>query len=194
MRILSESIAKDPTGEPLGVPYTVLLCPLKLMRNLQNPQAIPEEAVRKEMKATDTFECVRIMEDYNEIEEKLNFLLQNPLAKKLKPFYEKLQDCVEFFTLFRDQLKNILAKMLVNIRSGETETGNIDRAKELLKRIKDDDQFSFHKRNLQQWLNRRTMELCKIKRFQDKIGKEMKKNTKPDTKHLNQAGKCSLFP
>ncbi len=181
MTILSESMAKEPTGEPLGVPYTVWLYPLEQMRNLLNLQAIPEQAaVHKEMRDIDTFEWVRIMEDYNVIEDQLNFMLEDPLAKKLKPFYGKLQDCVEFFTLFRDQLKTIMAKMLVDIRSGQAETENTHRAKQLLNRIKDDHHFSFHKRNLQQWLTQRTNELCRIKRFQDQIKKEMNKILNPD--------------
>jgi ankyrin repeat protein len=77
--------------------------------------------------------------------------------------------------------------MLVDIRSGQAETENTDRAKQWLNRIKDDHQFSFHKRNLQQWLEQRTQELCKIKRFQDNIQKEMKKIPNPDNGKGNAA-------
>lgn len=94
---------------------------------------------------------------------------------------------MEFFTLFRDQLKKILAKLLVDIRSGQAETENSDRAKQWLNRIKGDHQFSFHKQNLQEWLKQRTQELCKIKRFQDKIQKEMKKISNPDNGKGNAA-------
>ena len=100
----------------------MLLHPLVLMRD-------DAPTLSNEISHSMASECVRIIQDYNQVREKLNEMLAE---YNLSPFRENYQDLNEYLTPFLPELKMTLEKMLVNIRGGKM---SIDRLKSLLNRI-----------------------------------------------------------
>jgi hypothetical protein len=169
-----QSMTKDATdgNQPLGVPIAVWLYPLRLMKVGESAPAI-----QCEIGVAQTSECVRIMQEYQEVEDLLHYLLRDPLAQQMKPFQKKLQHFQQYLTSLRDQLKKMLRRMVVDIRSGKN-------ALDLLRRVLDsktNDQFHYliNTNRLSQWLKQKHEELCAVKRFQDevkeKIGQDQSK-------------------
>ena len=84
----------------------MLLHPLVLMRD-------DAPTLSNEISHSMASECVRIIQDYNQVREKLNEMLAE---YNLSPFRENYQDLNEYLTPFLPELKMTLEKMLVNIR------------------------------------------------------------------------------
>ena len=87
IKVSSDSMAKDtePGNQPLGVPRTVWLYPLVLMQDAEGAPAI-----RYEVSLPIASECVRIIEDYDKLEGKLDLMLDDSELQPISPLYNKL--------------------------------------------------------------------------------------------------------
>ncbi|XP_046444357.1 verrucotoxin subunit beta-like [Daphnia pulex] len=161
--ILSLSMAKSVENEPLGIPCLVSLFPLV---NLSGVESVPR--LRQEISNTVASRCVRLMEDYDDMEDEIETLLQNPLAAELSPLFEKLRVFQQLFDAFRADLKAKLRDMLIDIRSGFDDVASLG---QLLNRFYNQ-QFPFNPRRLGLWLKEKHEELCMVKRFRDQLSAE----------------------
>jgi hypothetical protein len=87
-QILSDSISKDTRNQPVGVPCVVWLHPLVLMKD-------DAPTLSNEISHSMASECVRIIQDYKKIEEKIYEMLAE---HNLSPFREKFQNLHEYPT------------------------------------------------------------------------------------------------
>ncbi|KAI9559909.1 hypothetical protein GHT06_013916 [Daphnia sinensis] len=152
--VLSNSIKVVGNEPPLGTPCIAWLYPLASMH---------ENALQNE--TSDVLECVQQIENYDEVEAKLDYLLNDPLAKKLNPFYEKLRHFQRHFTLFRNDHKIELKEMVVNLRSGLVQIDNLN---QLVQRI-NNEQFVWNPKRLISWLKGKFKELCTMRKYQEHI-------------------------
>jgi ankyrin repeat protein len=165
----------DDANKSLGVPITAWLYPLVLMQDAQGAPAL-----RYEISLTLASQCVRILENYGEVEDTLVLLLEDPLVKKLNPLQKKLQLFQEHTSSFLAELKLKLGEMVVGIRSGKIKVEDFS---QLMSRISNE-QFPFNSNRLNQWLDQKHKELCIIRRFQDEA----------KSKLGNQQSKVHFFP
>ncbi|XP_057379369.1 LOW QUALITY PROTEIN: neoverrucotoxin subunit alpha-like [Daphnia carinata] len=156
---LPEWIAKDTAGgnEPLGLPCIVTLCPL-----VKLPGAEDAPILKHQINDIQASQCVRVMENYEEIEEKIEDLLDDPLSS-IRPFRRKLEFFRDQFTSFRTDLMLKLKDVVVKIRSGEHDVSFLG---QFLDRI-GDEQFVFHPNRIESWLEEKHEELCMVKRFKN---------------------------
>ncbi|EFX83459.1 hypothetical protein DAPPUDRAFT_315839 [Daphnia pulex] len=161
--ILSRSMAKSVENEPLGVPCLVSLFPLV---NLSGVESVPR--LRQEISNAVASRCVRLMEDYEDMEDEIETLLKNPLVAELSPLFEKLRVFQQLFDAFRADLKAKLRDLLINIRSGFDDVASLG---QLLNRFYNQ-QFPFNPRRLGLWLEEKHEELCMVKRFRDQLSAE----------------------
>jgi ankyrin repeat protein len=188
IQLSTESVAKDADGiQPLGVPIFVWLYPLVLMKDAQNAQAL-----RYEISSTLASECVRIMQNYEDVEDKVHYMLEDPLVKNLRPFQEKIKRFQQYLKSFRAELKMKLGEMVVDIRSGKAK---VDAFSQFLNRISNTN-FPFNANHLDGWMTKKHKELCMMKRFQDeatsKINNRDKVNIFPSTEKLQE--QMTKFP
>ena len=179
-QFLCDSMAKGDDGgtagnEPLGVPCIVWLCPLVSL-----PGSDGAPALKYEINRTLASECVRYAQDYDEVEDKLNYMLKDPLVTKLNPFHEKLKDFRQQFTSFREDLNKRLRELLLNIRCGQD---TVPSFKKFLIRF-GNEQFTFNPKRLISWLDEKHKELCTMRKFHDQI----------NTHELEYTDKVMLFP
>ncbi|XP_032793651.2 LOW QUALITY PROTEIN: uncharacterized protein LOC116930355 [Daphnia magna] len=155
-RVLSNAIKDAGVGNepPLGTPCTAWLYPL--VHGAEN-------ALQNETGDDVVLECVQQIENYDEAEAKLDYLLNDTLAKKLNPFHEKLRHFQRHLILFRTNHKTELKDMAVNLRSGLVK---IDNLKQLVQRI-NNEQFAFNR--LIRWLEEKFKELCTMRKYQEQI-------------------------
>ncbi len=188
IQLATESVAKDTDGnQPLGIPISVSLYPLVLMKDALNAPAL-----RYEITQSLASECVRIMQNYEDVEDKVYYMLEDPLVKKLSPFQKKLKRFQQYLTTFLAELKLKLGEMVVDIRSGKAK---VDSFEQLLNRL-NDQHFPFNVNHLDGWMKQKHKELCMIKRFQDeaqnKITNRDKVNFFPSTEKLQE--QMTKFP
>ncbi|XP_057365417.2 uncharacterized protein LOC130686145 [Daphnia carinata] len=148
--VLSNSIAKEA---PLGVPCIAWLYPLASTHGAENALQ------------SDVLECVQQIDNYDQVQAKLDYLLNDILAKKLNPFHEKLRHFHLHFTSFRNNHKTELKEMVVNLRSGLMQ---IDNLKQLVQRI-NNEQFPFNPKRLEGWLDEKFKELCTMRKYQEQM-------------------------
>lgn len=166
---LSKWMDKDPENEnqSLGVPITVWLTPLVTM-----PRCHEAPVLRYEIPRWMASKCVSFMRDYDEVEDRLHGMLQDPLVKKLIPLEKKLQWFKECLDTFLEVLKLKLREIVVNFRSGQITA--LDSFRQLVSQIENED-FIFHYERLDGWLHRKFSELTLVKKIQQhietKIGK-----------------------
>ncbi|KAI9551730.1 hypothetical protein GHT06_022066 [Daphnia sinensis] len=167
--VLSQSITKDAEfgNEPLGLPCTVTLYPL-----VKLPGAEDAPIHKNQISDILASQCVRLMEAYEEMEEKLDDLLDDSLGSEIRPFRKKLERFREQFTSFRVNLMLKLGELLVKIRSGEHDVASLQ---QFLDRIRDE-QFVFHPDRIGSWLGEKHEELCMAKRFKDKLTAQLVDN------------------
>jgi ankyrin repeat protein len=161
-QILYHSIRKDTLAgnEPLGVPVIVWLYPL----TLEDGTSVPVLPFN-EMRDTLIYECVRQMENYAEVEGKLAYMLNDPLATRLNPFHKKLQDFQQHFASFLVNLRSKLREIVMEIRKG---FDSVDSFKQLLNDISYET-FVFNSKRLSQWLEEKYNELCAMQRFHHQL-------------------------
>jgi hypothetical protein len=166
VKVSSDSMAKDiADGKPLGVPCTVWLSQLALM---QDPEGAP--AIRYEVSLSIASECVQLIEDYDNLEAKLNLMLNDSVIKQISPLFEKLKLFRRYLTSFRGELKTELGKLIINFRSGKV---NVDDFRHLLDRITDKN-FPFNPNGISnRWLNQKYKEFCIINRFKEQARQEI---------------------
>ena len=182
IQLSTESVAKDADGnQPLGVPISVWLYPLVLMKDAQNASAL-----RYEISSTLASQCVRIMQNYEDVEDKIYYMLEDPLVKKLSPFEKKLKQFQQYLTTFLAELKMKLGEIVVDIRSGKVKVESFG---QLLNHLNDKN-FPFNANHLDGWMKQKHKELCMMKRFQDeaqnKIINRDKVNFFPSTEKLQE--------
>jgi hypothetical protein len=182
IQLSTESVAKDTDGnQPLGVPISVSLYPLVLMKDGQNAPAL-----RYEISKSLASECVQIMQNYEDVEDKVHYMLEDALVKKLSPFQKKLKRFQQYLTTFLAELKMKLREMIVDIRSGKVK---VEPFGQFLNRINDKN-FPFNANHLDGWMKQKHKELCMMKRFQDeaksKINNRDKVNFFPSTEKLQE--------
>lgn len=160
--VLSQSITKDTAvgNEPLGLPCIVTLYPL-----VKLPGAEDAPFLKNQINDILASQCVRLLEAYEEIEEKIEDLLGDSLGSEIRPFRKKLERFRERFTSFRTDLLLNFKEVLVKIRSGEHDVAFLQ---QFLDRTRDE-QFVFHPNRISSWLGEKHKELCMAKRFQDKL-------------------------
>ncbi len=188
IQLSTESVAKDKDGkQPLGVPISVWLYPLVLMQDGQNAPAL-----RYEISQSLASECVQIMQNYEDVEDKVHYMLEDALVKKLSPFQKKLKRFQQYLKSFHAELKMKLREMVVNIRSGKAK---VDSFSQLLNIINDQN-FPFNANHLDGWMKQKHKELCMMKRFQDEAKNEIKNRDKvlffPSTEKLQE--QMTKFP
>jgi hypothetical protein len=110
-----------------------------LMKDAQNAPAL-----RHEIGSTLASECVRIMQNYEDVADKVHYMLEDALVKKLRPFQKKLKRFQQYLKSFHAELKMKLREMVVNIRSGKAE---VESFRQLLNRINDKN-FPFNANHL----------------------------------------------
>ncbi len=182
IQLSAESVAKDTDGnQPLGVPLSVSLYQLKWMKDAKKAPAL-----RYEISTTLASECVQIMQNYEDVADKVHYMLEDALVKKLRPFQKKLKRFQQYLKSFHAELKMKLREMVVNIRSGKAE---VDSFRQLLNRISDK-HFPFNANHLDEWMTKKHKELCMMKRFLDeaknKINNRDKVNFFPSTEKLQE--------
>ncbi len=74
-------------------------------------------------------------------------MFNDPLAKKLNPFFKKIQEFQQHYSAFRVDLQSKLREMVINIRSG---LDNVSSFKQLLTHISSET-FTFNSNRLSQW-------------------------------------------
>jgi hypothetical protein len=188
IQLSTESVTKDKDGnQPLGVPISVWLYPLVLMQDAQNAPAL-----RFEISSTLASECVQIMQNYEDVEDKVHYMLEDPLVKKLSSFQNKLKRFQQYLTSFIVKLKMKLGEMVVDIRIGKVKVGSFG---QLLNRI-NDKKFTFNANHLDGWMKQKHKELCMMKRFQDEAKSKIKNRDKvnffPTTEKLQE--QMTKFP
>lgn len=159
-QISSDSMAKDVGNEPLGAPCIVWLYPLVLL-----PASDGAPALKNEINRTLASDCVKHMQGYEEVDTKLDYMLNDPLVAKLNPFHEKLQDFRQHFSSFLSELNAKLRDMVFNIRSGLDTVASF---KKLLGRM-GNEQFAYNPNRLSLWLEDKHKELCTMRRFDERI-------------------------
>ena len=159
-KILSRSMIRTVDNEPFGVSCLISLYPLV---NLSAVDSVPR--LRQEISNTVASRCVRLMEDYEDMEDEIESLLKDPLMAKLNPPFEKLRVFQQHFDAFRSDFKAKLRTMLITIRSGCEDIGTLN---QLLKRF-ENQKFTFNPHRLGLWLREKHEELCMVQRFQDQI-------------------------
>jgi hypothetical protein len=176
-------MAKDPSdaNKSLGVPVIVWLYPL------QDTKGAP--ALRHEISLTLASQCVRIMENYGQVEDDLVLMLEDPLVKKLNPLPKKLQLFQRCLTSFIAELKRKLGEMAVSIRSGQDSAA--DSFRHLTSRITNE-QFPFNFNHLIQWLDQKHKELCLVKRFHDELKNKLGNQSK--VRFFGTQEKMAKFP
>lgn len=169
--VLSQSITKDTAdgNEPLGLPCIVTLYPL-----VKLPGAEDAPFLKNQINDILASQWVRLLEAYEEIEEKIEDLLGDSLGSKIRPFRKKLERFREQFTSFRTDLLLKLKEVLVKIRSGEHDAAFLQ---QFLDRTRDE-QFFFHPNRISSWLEEKHEELCMAKRFQEKLTVQLLDNYK----------------
>lgn len=170
IKVSSDSMAKDtePGNQPLGVPRTVWLYPLVLMQDAEGAPAI-----RYEVSLPIASECVRIIEDYDKLEGKLDLMLDDSELQPISPLYNKLILFQQYVTSFRADLKIKLGKLVTDIRSGEVQ---VDSFRQLLNRITDKS-FPFNPNGLSdRWLDQKYREFCMMKRFKEEVRQRINQN------------------
>jgi hypothetical protein len=183
LQFSSEWMAKDPAAanKSLGVPVIVWLYPL------QDTKGAP--ALRHEISLTLASQCVRIMENYGQVEDDLVLMLEDPLVKKLNPLPKKLQLFQRCLTSFIAELKRKLGEMAVSIRSGQDSAA--DSFRHLTSRITNE-QFPFNFNHLIQWLDQKHKELCLVKRFHDELKNKLGNQSK--VRFFGTQEKMAKFP
>ncbi len=176
IKVSSNSMAKDTADEkPLGVPCTVWLYPLALMQDAESAPAI-----RHEISLPIASECIRLIEEYDNLEDKLDAMLNDPVIKQISPLYRKLRLFHQYLTSFRAELKMKLGKLVTNIRSGEVE---IDTFRHLLNHM-NCKHFPFNPNCLSdRWLVQKYREFCMMKRF-----------TEEARQKISQQNRVHFFP
>ena len=165
--VLSRGMVKDvaPGNQPLGVPCLVTLYPLVML-----PGAQDAPIIQKEIGDAIASVCVRLMEDYEDLEEEVQDLLSDSLGEKLSPFRKKLKLFQQRFASFREHLKIKLRDLHVKIRSGSEEIASLEQLLNCL----NDEKFRFNSNRLGLWLKDKHEEMCMVKRFQDQLAAQIK--------------------
>lgn len=184
IKVSSNSMAKDTADEkPLGVSCTVWLYPLALMQDAEGAPAI-----RYEISLPIASECIRLIEEYDNLEHKLDLMLNDSVIKQISPLYKKLRLFHQYLMSFRAELKMKLGKLVTNIRSGEVEVVTF---RHLLNHITSD-KFPFNPNGISdRWLDQKYREFCIIKRYKEetcqKISHQNKVQFFPSGKTLQDA-------
>lgn len=148
LHLLSNSIPKNPLDGSLGMACIAWLHPLT-------------SALQCEI-SDDLIECVQQIEDYDEVEGKLDYLLNDPLAIKLYPFYENLQVFQQHFNSFRNDHRTELKQFIVN--NGLVKP----KFKQYMQGI-DNEQFELNHKRLADWLDDKYKELEMMKKYHNLI-------------------------
>jgi hypothetical protein len=126
------------------------------------------------------------MQNYEDVEDKVHYMLEDSLVKKLNPFQKKLKRFQQYLTTFLAELKMKLGEMVADIRSGKAKE---DSFSQLLNRINDKN-FPFNTNHLDGWMKQKHKELYMMKRFHDeaksKINNQDKVNFFPSTEKLQE--------
>jgi hypothetical protein len=115
------------------------------------------------MSLTLAWQCVEMMENYGIAGNELSCMIEDPLAKRLSPFLEKLKRVQQHLTTSLTELKIKLRESAVNIRSGKTDVNSFE---QLLNEM-DSELRVFNCNRLNRWLGQKHKELCVVKRFQE---------------------------
>ncbi|XP_046462593.1 uncharacterized protein LOC124208763 [Daphnia pulex] len=176
-QVASDAMGRDASAgnEPLGVPCIIWLYPLVL---LPGSEAAP--AVKYEINRTLASECVRHVQDYDQVQDRLDDMLKDPLVAKLSPLHGKLTHFREHFNSFREDLNQKLREMVLNIRCG---LDTVPSFKKFLIRFGSEG-FAFNPKYLLRWMDEKDKELCAMRKFTDQI----------DTHQLEYTDKVMLFP
>ena len=168
------------------IPCHVTLYPLVLVPGFEVAQIIYQE-----IDDTVANQCVRLIEDYGDLEERINNLLNNnqlnSIWKDLDPLEFGLQNNkLQLFKKYLDylclQLKRNLRRLLINIRSG---CENVDSLKQLLDRI-NNEQVPQNPSRLGQWLTEKEKEVRLVKRYSDQVVPFC------DSKAISTVNSCSV--
>jgi ankyrin repeat protein len=166
VKVSSDSLAKDiADGNPLGVPCTVWLFPLALMQDAEGAPAI-----RYEVSLAIASECVKLIEEYDNLEAKLNLMLNDSAIKQISPLYKKLRLFHHYLTSFRGELKTNLGKLIIDIRSGKVDVGHF---RHLLDHITGK-KFPLNPNGISDcWLDQKYKEFRIINRFKEQARQEI---------------------
>jgi ankyrin repeat protein len=160
--------ADDETHQSLGVPVTIWLHPLVSMPGCDRTSPA---LLYDEMSLTLTSQCVRILGNYEKMADELHSMLQDPLARRLSPFFKKLELVQQHLV----ELKMKLRKKVVNIRSGETQQK--DSFAQLLSEM-ESELLLGNSNGLKRWLGQKHQELCIVRRFEDQAKDKIRNSKK----------------
>lgn len=185
--VLARSMVKEKNKEPLGVPCSVFLYPLILLPGVDSAPVLVQEI--SEITASM---CVRLVEDYEDLEEEVADLLNDSLVENLRPLRKKLEIFQQYFSAFRANLKIRLKSMLVDIRSGRDEISSLE---QLLNKLRAD-HFFLNPDRINLWLKQKHEELCMVRRFRDELTSQLKDQDHcvlffPKEKVLREQMSCS---
>ena len=129
------------------------------------PDAEGAPTLQNEISNTMVSRYVKLIEEYCELEGKLDGILNDPLVKKLDPFKKTLRLFQQCLASLFDEVKVRVRELIINIRSGSAEALSFN---QFLNRTENEN-FPVNVNRLDQWLKGKHKELCMIKRFKDQL-------------------------
>ncbi|EFX67155.1 hypothetical protein DAPPUDRAFT_331294 [Daphnia pulex] len=140
-RCASDWMERNPldNNQPLGVPITVSLYPLVLLKNAKDALTL-----RHQISPVMASEWFLFMQDYKEVGNELNDTIKDPLMEKLSPLTKKLQLFQQSLESFLAKLKIKLGEIAADIRSGRTTEDPFRQLANLI----ENEQFAFNSKRL----------------------------------------------
>ena len=166
-RVLNgKNISKDKDGKPLGVAQRLWLTPLVRLEGCKNTAPVYYPLKNAENILSD---FASLMDKFDELMVKAIDLQNDPTAKKLTVFHDKIDRFVDKIRQKRLNLRQKIKNKIVKIRSNHS--ASIDLLKELYQKVLNS---PFNPQHLTKWIDEdKTAELERIKGFINQLSQSI---------------------